>query len=115
MKPTRRTRKRDLAPRGKTGAGFRATVHGSLNAPIRTQSIWAPPPKLTLEEQNQRAADFDRQQSERRARAKQEYVEGFTKSVERPSNRTPRKRPKPCLMCNTPTLDGDNYCYVHEK
>ncbi len=63
----------------KTGGGFRATVPGSLNAPGRTESNWASAPKLTLEEQNQRAADFHRQQSERRARAAEEYVERIHK------------------------------------
>ena len=107
MKPTRRTQKRNLPPLEKTGARFRPTVPGSLNAPGRTESNWASPPKLSLEEQNQRAADFHRQQSERRARAAEEYVDAFTKYVERQSGRTPRKKPRPCVMCSTPTLDGE--------
>ena len=115
VKLTRRTRKCDLPPLEKTGAGFRAKAPGSLNAPGRTESKWALPTKLTLEEQNQRAADFRREQSERRARTAEKYVEGFEKSVERQSDRTPQKKLKLCVMCTTPTLDGEDYCEVHEK
>jgi hypothetical protein len=119
-KPTRRTQRNDLPPPGEIGEDFPVSVPGSQNAPATTQSNWTPPPrKLTLEEQNQRAADFLREKRERRARAKEEqagrYAEGVKTHVERQSDTTPRKKPKLCLMCDTPALDGEDYCEVHAK
>jgi len=112
MKPKRRTPKGNVAHHGKTAAIVRATRTASPNAPGKASWPKAFAPKPTLEEQNRRAAEFRQQKrqaaedAEKRALAK--YLES---KAER--KRGQRREIKVCLMCNTPALDGEDFCEVH--
>ena len=114
MKPKRRTPEGNVAPHGKTAPIVRAARTASPNALGKASWPEALAPKPTLEEQNRRAAEFRQQKRKAAEDAEKGALAKYLESkAER--KRGQRREIKMCLMCNTPALDGEDFCEVDAK